>query len=246
MTMFYKLLFIFFSSCIAYSQSNLEIVYKKKVLPKYLNVDDSLSIDKKQSYLKVRNSIKNHIGKHTYSLSIDSDSDVSLFEVDNTMDIDGNERFNNSLKGILGSRFPIYNNLEKDSIYENADFRGINYFTRYKSPRYDWNLKNKTKQILGFKCYLAVAKVKNDSTLFDFKEGKTQSFYAWYAPSLPSRYGPSFFTGLPGLVLKAGNDKFEIYAVKIKENGQSNFKFPNKASITENQKLMQLKNLIRE
>jgi len=245
--MYYKLLFILlFSSCLAYSQSNLEIIYKKKVLPEYLDVDDSLSIDKKQNYSRIRNSVKNHIGKHTYSLSIDSGSSVSLFEVVNTMDIDGNERFNNSLKGILGSRFPIYNNLKKDSIYENADFRGMNYFTRYKSPRYDWDFKNETKQILGFKCYLAVAKVKNDATLFDFKDGKTQSFYAWYAPSLPSRYGPSFFTGLPGLVLKAGNDKFEIYAVKIEEIDQVKFKFPNKTSITENQKLMKLQNLIRK
>lgn len=245
--MYYKLLFILlFSSCVAYSQSNLEIIYKKKVLSEYLDVDDSLSINKKLSYSKIRNSVKNHIGKHTYSLSIDSGSSVSLFEVVNTMDIDGNERFNNGLKGILGSRFPIYNNLEKDSIYENADFRGMNYFTRFKNPRYDWILKKKTKQILGLKCYLAVAEVKSNTTLFDFNEGKTQSFYAWYAPSLPSRYGPSFFTGLPGLVLKAGNDKFEIYAVKIKKNDKVKFKFPNKTSITENQKLMKLQNLIRE
>mgnify|MGYP000143655319 CR=1 FL=1 len=230
---------------LAHAQSDFKVTYKKRVLPEYFQISDSVSDVKKSRYLKVRNSVKRNIGKFKYTLQIDTESNISEFKVIETMSVDGNERFNNNLKGMLGGRFPIYNNLKKDSLFENADFRGELYFTRYKSPRYKWRLTKKTKDILGFKCYLAVAEESSDQTaVFDYQKGKKQVFHAWYAPILPANYGPSFFTGLPGLVLQAGNKKMEIYALDIKNVSNVEVEFPDKKSITEEQKNKQLKALI--
>lgn len=229
---------------LAHAQSDFKVTYKKRVLPKYFQISDSVSDVKKSRYLKVRNSVKRNIGKFKYTLQIDTESNISEFKVIETMSVDGNERFNNNLKGMLGGRFPIYNHLKKDSVFENADFRGKLYFTRYKSPRYKWRLTKKTKDILGFKCYLAVAEYTIDRVILDIKKGKKQVFHAWYAPSLPANYGPSFFTGLPGLVLQAGNKKMEIYAFDIKNVNKVEVEFPDKKSITEEQLINQFKALI--
>ncbi len=229
---------------LAHAQSDFKVTYKKRVLPEYFQISDSVSDVKKSRYLKVRNSVKRNIGKFKYTLQIDTESNISEFKVIETMSVDGNERFNNNLKGMLGGSFPIYNNLKKDSLFENADYRGKLYFTRYKSPRYKWRLTKKTKDILGFKCYLAVAEYTIDRVILDIKKGKKQVFHAWYAPSLPAKYGPSFFTGLPGLVLQAGNKKMEIYALDIKNVSNVEVEFPDNKSITHKQKNKQLKALI--
>ncbi|QSS97344.1 GLPGLI family protein [Psychroflexus sp. ALD_RP9] len=240
----YILIFIF-SPAFLIAQSDFEITYKKRVLPGYFQISDSVSEVKKSRYLKTRNSVKRNIGKFKYTLQIDTESNISEFKVIKTMSVDGNERFNNNLKGMLGGRFPIYNHLKKDSVFENADFRGKIYFTRYKSPRYKWRLTKKTKDILGFKCYLAVTEESTDKTvIFNFQKDKKKAFHAWYAPSLPSKYGPSFFTGLPGLVLQAGNKKMEIYASDIKNVNNVKVEFPDKKSITHKQKINQLKAMI--
>lgn len=169
------------------AQSDLEVIYKKRTTPQFFEVPDSLS-HQKSNILKRKNLFHRNIGHFKHSLKIDVQSGLSVFEDVKRMDVAGDERFNNQMKSVLASRFPIYNNLEKDSLYEDVNYRGMRYMIRFKSPRYKWTLKSDNKQILGFKCYLAVAEYVEKDVIFDFEKEKKRVFYAWYAPSLPSKF----------------------------------------------------------
>lgn len=71
-----------------------------------------------------------------------------------------------------------------------------------------WNLKNGTKEILGYKC-------RNATTSFRGRE-----YEVWYTTDLPGNYFPWKFSGLPGLILSySDKDKtFTGMAISIIQN----------------------------
>ncbi|MGO3689952.1 MAG: GLPGLI family protein [Psychroflexus halocasei] len=232
--------FIFFSLTNKSFSQDLIVEYQKSNLPAFLKIHDSISPDKKGQYLNLRKRISRNIGKFKYKLEIDSDNQTSHFSVIEKMSVNNQERFDNQLKGFLYGRFPHFTSLKKDSIFNDVNYRGQNYFIRLANPYYNWELKNETKTIDGFKCYLATSEFIEKDALFTFDNNKKEVLHAWYAPELPSGYGPSRFTGLPGMVLQAGNQYFEYSVTKIKES-DVNVQLPSKPSITEKQKNSLLK-----
>lgn len=72
-----------------------------------------------------------------------------------------------------------------------------------------WILKQETKMIQGFLCYLAV--------LINPGNGK-QSLEAWYTPKLPYQYGVMEYYGLPGVILELNRNTITITAIKIELN----------------------------
>ena len=71
------------------------------------------------------------------------------------------------------------------------------YLTEDNSPKITWNLKNESKEILGYKCYKAEGAFRG------------RNWIAWYTPQIASQLGPWKIGGLPGLVLEAYTDKDE-------------------------------------
>ncbi len=69
-----------------------------------------------------------------------------------------------------------------------------------------WDLKNETKNILGYTCYKAILKDAPEDA----------KITAWYAPELPYQFGPTGYHGLPGLILETiQNEKLVVFAKEI-------------------------------
>ena len=66
----------------------------------------------------------------------------------------------------------------------------------YKSPH--WKLGRDTTTILGYPCRLATTSFRG------------RNYRAWFAPDIPVDNGPWKLRGLPGLILKATDDKNEV------------------------------------
>ncbi len=59
-----------------------------------------------------------------------------------------------------------------------------------------------SKEILGYKCFKATSKKSPEEVL-------------WFTPEIPTRYGPRFLNGLPGLVLESTDIISHYKAIKI-------------------------------
>lgn len=74
---------------------------------------------------------------------------------------------------------------------------------------FNWSLKGDSSIICGHKCYKATCSFRG------------RKWEAWYATDIPISNGPWKFSGLPGLVLKAEDEKKEhlFLAISIRKGG---------------------------
>jgi GLPGLI family protein len=86
-----------------------------------------------------------------------------------------------------------YNQQYYDEIISIVDSIAIN----------KWQLLDETEIILGYPCKKAVTKYYG------------KDVYAWYTEEIPIADGPSFYSGLPGLILKISSKFQEIIAYNI-------------------------------
>ncbi|CDF81157.1 conserved hypothetical protein [Formosa agariphila KMM 3901] len=85
------------------------------------------------------------------------------------------------------------------------DFDGKEkYYTKEYLPEINWKLEPQTKIIADIACLSA-------STEF---RGRT--YQVWYAPSIPSNFGPWKLHGLPGLILEA-KDLYNEVIFKVRQ-----------------------------
>ncbi|MCM5662587.1 GLPGLI family protein [Galbibacter mesophilus] len=109
--------------------------------------------------------------------------------------------------GSLASETNFYTNSVTDTIIETGSSLGNISFKTL-----DWKITQDTKKIGKYLCYKAKASEK----LFS-----RQGFYyskqviAWFTPEIPVTFGPSNYSGLPGLILQVERDKFTLTATKI-------------------------------
>lgn len=231
-------LILFFASSHIYSQNNFLVVYDKKVNPDF----DYKTLDNKASNYFMQ--LSKNISKFKYNLEIDFNSQISKFSSNYEMSTDGQTKIDRQILNILNSRYPIYTDIKKDSIYElsNHPLLGSEILTRFKLNSYNWVLKDSTKIINGYKCKLATGTFSQKNSLTD--NTSEIEYFAWYTSELPSQYGPSFFTGLPGLVLLAGYNMF-IFEVDIIKPKDIKFDFPKNKSITEEELILKMKSVFK-
>ena len=79
-----------------------------------------------------------------------------------------------------------------DHIYTNKKF--VPVLVTEKSPHFDWNLTNNSTIIGGLFCNSAYVTFRG------------RNFNVWYAPEIPTQYGPWKFYGLPGLITRIETD----------------------------------------
>lgn len=89
----------------------------------------------------------------------------------------------------------IFKNYPQDKIttVNRIPFSAYRYEEEMKNP--DWKLESGTTTILGYVCKKATTTLHG------------RNYTAWYAPEIPIDNGPWKFGGLPGLILKAEDDK---------------------------------------
>lgn len=199
----YILTFFIFGN--ATSQNSIEVIYGKKFIP----------LKENASNIKYKSRIANfkkNISQVEYCLNIHGKE--SLFQYNEQLNSDFNQISPRIiLSGDLKKEF--YTNLEKREKKYTSNLFDENYIVEVPFVQYSWELKNETKEILGFKCYKAISSI----TIDDFRGNQKISIQAWYAPQLPSGFGPSSYSGLPGLVLEVlYDDKIKIFAKNINKS----------------------------
>ena len=119
----------------------------------------------------------------------------------NTVDGEGNvykERiFNQPYSEI------IFTDKGKDFRQSQITTQGKSYNISESLGQNTWVLKDESKTIDNFKCFLA------ETTLYG------QKIRAWYSNEIPLNFGPSRFHNLPGLMLRLEMGKRIITATKI-------------------------------
>lgn len=108
----------------------------------------------------------------------------------------------------------VYKNLVDMSVTELKDLLGRTYSIKRQLPRYQWEVSQEQKEIMGLQTYKA--------TVGD-------SITAWFCPTIPVQDGPGLYCGLPGLILDL-EDKHTIYTcTAINTNSAMEVGKPKKA-----------------
>lgn len=79
-----------------------------------------------------------------------------------------------------------------DHIYTNKKF--VPVIVTEKTPQFNWHLTNNSKVVSGLFCNNAYLTFRG------------RNFNVWYAPEIPTQFGPWKFYGLPGLITRIETD----------------------------------------
>lgn len=109
------------------------------------------------------------------------------------------------LLGIKDDR-EVYTN--KDKIYMNLNAFGEDF--NLEIGKVKWEITNETKKIGKFNCYKANGLFEKTS----FINRKDKNIIAWFTPELPFNFGPKYYNGLPGLIIKLKEGKRITYTLK--------------------------------
>jgi GLPGLI family protein len=92
----------------------------------------------------------------------------------------------------------IFKDYPKGKITTTNFFLGSSYLYEEPFVKINWKLESGNMTIAGYKCK------KASISLFGRK------YTAWYTPDIPVGNGPWKFSGLPGLILKAEDDRKQV------------------------------------
>lgn len=149
----------------AFSQNSYKITYNYKILSTKYNYTTTL-----KSYLS-------------------GNGMSSLYEED-FMGENQNESENSlTIKSMENNVF--YKDILTRVIYFNTDIRMKPFYIKDTMPRFDWEIKEDSKIILGYKCQKA--------TLFF----RGLNYVAYFTTEIPYSDGPWKLSGLPGMILES-------------------------------------------
>lgn len=139
-------------------------------------------------------------GKSIYKIASSEKSSVKLVDKE-TQGI----KYQSVHKVILPDEDTYYKDI-KNNVFrqECADPEG-GYSLKDKLREFNWELTGETAVIKGYKCKKATAVVTSKYLNRSFP------VYAWYCEAIPVSDGPSFYWGLPGLIIEVNMDnKYKI------------------------------------
>jgi GLPGLI family protein len=204
-----KVTFLIYICCLVSYSQNLKVTYEFEIpLPDFPEkTEDYLKQHFTKEYKKY-NQISRFLKLYTIS---DGDSYYTTFNK-----IMESDQFDSmslaSTKILIASVYPIYYN-NGTSLANNLLFS--DRIVEVKNEQYlTWEIQNKTKTILGFKCFKAIPKLKPNK-----KEIKSSfmPLHVWFAPSLNFKASPSVFGDLPGAVLELENQNSILKAIQVEE-----------------------------
>ncbi|MGY0393539.1 GLPGLI family protein [Bizionia sp. KMM 8389] len=118
--------------------------------------------------------------------------------------------------GSLADKSPYYTNISIGKIIQSTSTMGF-----ISREPLKWEVTNKTIKIGGYVCYQAIATERLYSRKGFYYN---RQVIAWFAPELPLNFGPSNYSGLPGLVLEIQRDMFTLTATSIILNPEKEVK----------------------
>ena len=140
-----------------------------------------------------------------------------------------------------------------DDFYERMERWSFNLQIYFLNSRFNQMLEcsnngkntGETKQIGQYTCYKATYEKEVQEVVFSFgsqaqgqnnKKTKKVEVVAWFTPEIPVATGPSWYQGLPGLILEVSDDKTTILCTKLvmNPNDKSKIKRPKRGKVINN------------
>jgi GLPGLI family protein len=212
----------------AYAQSGKATYSVKFIIPSTVTLDPSI----KEDFLK---SVET-ANRQEFLLQFNKTQ--SSFTHINNMAVDESEE--NKKQQNLGAAMTGGANIYLDhdkKIEIDLDF--LNNIVKKDYVENKWEITKESKQIGNYLCYKAVQKI----TFTRNGKAGSKEVYAWFAPSLPYRYGPKRYYGLPGLVLELQDAAITFLLTKIElQKSDIIINFPKGKAISNDEYVKQIKN----
>ena len=128
-----------------------------------------------------------------------------------------------SVFGGGGSGSLYFKNLKEKRFVSKTDIMGKTFLIKDSIPNYQCQLTSETKNIGNYTCYKASFTKEVEIFTASFgkeeskepKKTKTVTTTAWYTPQISISNGPTFYQGLPGLILEINDGTNTIVCTEI-------------------------------
>lgn len=181
-TLTYILISIFFNFTLSQNKNGI-IEYSFT----FENIKDSLKSKKNSDFI---NNIS--IASDQIKLELIFNSKESIFKRKEIMIPDNLNKTFFGIAQMLACSGEYYQK-RLDSIQQITKVNGQLYLVNLNKQK--WKITKETKKINNYNCIKATTEILN-------RNGKANTFVAWFAPEIPAPYGPRGFGGLPGLILE--------------------------------------------
>mgnify|MGYP001163826649 FL=1 len=151
----------------------------------------------------------------------------------------------------------LYKNTQEKVTVNETEMMGKFFLITDPIENKKWKMTGESKKIGQYTCYKATYEKEVTERVFSFgsqnqnqnnMETKTVEVVAWFTPEIPVSTGPSWYQGLPGLILEVNDDKTTILCTKIVLNPdeKSKIKRPKKGKIISNSDFVVLQDQKRQ
>lgn len=198
---------IFLIQQLAYSQFNEAKYGVSKVETIFKSKESS-----QKDFLKT---VEEEIGKNLphFIFTLKYSREEAIFEIEKVM-MGELERGKKLAYIMVQGDNKYYYNQKSDSIIMQTEAYGETFRVFSNISTIEWNFSEESKSIDGFICYKATTTYQTINEAGTFRKIVT----AWYAPKIPSPFGPLGYAGLPGLILELQDDKILYYLKEINFN----------------------------
>ena len=138
----------------------------------------------------------------------------------------------------------LYKNTQEKVTINETEMMGKFFLITDPIETKKWKMTGETKKIGQYNCFKATYEKEVQETTFSFgsqnqnqsPKTKTVEVVAWFTPDIPVSTGPSWYQGLPGLILEVNDDKTTILCTKIvmNPNDKSKIKRPKRGKVINN------------
>ena len=139
----------------------------------------------------------------------------------------------------------LYKNLQEKVTINETEMMGKFFLITDPIKNMKWQMTGETKKIGQYTCYKATYEKEIQERVFSFGsesqnqnniKTKTVEVAAWFTPEIPVSTGPSWYQGLPGLILEVSDDNTTILCTKIVMNptDKSKIKKPKRGKVINN------------
>ncbi len=225
----FTLLFFFLTS-ILYSQNSGKITYGV-FIDKTEKLENKRKDESKNTESRFMKAIEDIGGD--FELELKFYGKESFYKLVEPMGMDfKKETLFNMAKIVFKSKDSYYTSLKEKRIITQKNFMGDVFLIEKNQDVSDWSFINEERKIGKYLCYKAEREF-----VYESRKGKTSvKQTVWYTPEIPISFGPSEFSGFPGLVMEVRLGNIVYFSKKIELNidVKSDIKKPNEGKrITE-------------
>lgn len=177
-----KLLFIFFYLMIYFTNAQEKVIVGYEFKNEGIVEDESNLHDKK---------VSQKVNYNELYFQLITSKDESVFNKIEKIDNSQGKSSGFSVSFVNGPAGKFYKNLKTFTTLEEVNMNGKDLLINDVIKKQNWILSKESAKIIGFDVKKAELFINENSKV-----------YAWYAPKLNFKNGPSEYEGLPGLILK--------------------------------------------